>query len=199
MTALPNPPGPQSIDHLLSIDEYAAIGEIEHGHIELQEGRLVMSPSPTKRHTIAMGELFDLLRQQLPEGFVVFQEMDIDLELAPRDQPGFARRPDVTVAYESTMANDEEMLRASEVVLVVEIVSPGSRRTDHVVKRGEYADAGIPHYWIIETEAPISLQACHLAEGFGYQDTTVTGEFVTTEPFDVRLPLDELMHWRGRG
>ena len=29
------------------------------------------------------------------------------------------------------------------MLVVVELVSPTSRRTDHVIKRGEYADAGI--------------------------------------------------------
>jgi hypothetical protein len=85
------------------------------------------------------------------------------------------------------------LLRAAGTVLVVEIVSPGSRRTDNLVKRGEYADAGIPFYWIIDADAPISLVACHLAGSFGYQDGgTVTGVFESTEPFPLRVDLDAL-------
>jgi Uma2 family endonuclease len=64
---------------------------------------------------------------------------------------------------------------------------------DHVVKRGEYADAGIPYYWIIDLEAPVSLTECRLVEGVGYQDDgIVTGEFVTSLPFPVRFELDSL-------
>jgi Putative restriction endonuclease len=67
------------------------------------------------------------------------------------------------------------------VLVVVEVVSPGSARTDHVHKRGEYADAGIPHYCIVDITKPLSLLACHLAGEFGYADGgTVTGRFVTT-------------------
>ena len=78
------------------------------------------------------------------------------------------------------------MIRAAEVLVVVEIVSPGSRRTDHVAKRSEYADAGIPHYWIVDLDEPVSLLDCHLAEGFGYQDGgSIAGVFTTTEPFGV--------------
>ncbi|MGH4024962.1 MAG: hypothetical protein ACRDRV_10290 [Pseudonocardiaceae bacterium] len=54
---------------------------------------------------------------------------------------------------------------------MVEIVSAGSRRMDHVIKRGEYADAAIPHYWIIDIDRPVPLLACHLAGEFGYQDS----------------------------
>jgi len=43
---------------------------------------------------------------------------------------------------------------AADVVLVVEIVSPGSRGTDHVMKPHEYAKAGIANYWIVDPDAP---------------------------------------------
>ena len=73
------------------------------------------------------------------------------------------------------------MLRASEVVLAVEIVSPGSERTDHTVKPLEYADAGIPHYWVVDLGEPgdrITLTAHHLAGEFGYGDAgPVAGTF----------------------
>lgn len=55
-----------------------------------------------------------------------------------------------------------DMLRASEVRLVVEIVSPGSRRMDTVIKHREYADAGIPYYWIADLDPPVSLHVWHL-------------------------------------
>jgi Uma2 family endonuclease len=82
---------------------------------------------------------------------------------------------------------------AGAASLVVEIISPGSRRTDLVIKRGEYADAGIGHYWIIDLEPRPSLVACHLAGGFGYLDApAVEGAFVASEPFTVRIDLDGL-------
>jgi len=56
---------------------------------------------------------------------------------------------------------DGGLLRAGDVLVVVEIVSAGSRRLDHVVKRGEYADAGIGHYWIIDLDGPVTLLDCH--------------------------------------
>lgn len=90
-------------------------------------------------------------------------------------------------------SQDGGLLRASETVLVVEVVSPGSRRMDNVVKRGEYANAGIPHYWIVDLDPPVSLLDCHLAAGFGYQDDGgVTGTFDTTAPVPLTVRLDRL-------
>ncbi len=63
-----------------------------------------------------------------------------------------------------------------------------------MIKRGEYADAGIPHYWIVDLDDPVTLIDCHLAAEFGYQDPgPATGRFVTTEPFLVSLRLDGLL------
>ena len=44
------------------------------------------------------------------------------------------------------MAADRRLL------LVVEIVSPGSAATDQVIKLREYARVGIPRYWLIDRD-----------------------------------------------
>lgn len=190
MTALPHP------GRLLTIAEYASLTEDEQHRWELVEGNLIMAPSPTPRHMIASGELFAQLRTQTPSSLRVVQDVDLDLQLAPDRQPGTARRPDLVVVSQSEVDRvDAEggLLRASAAALVVEIISPGSRRTDLIFKRNDYADAGIPHYWIINADQPISLLACHLAGEFGYQDSgEVTGVFEAKDPFPVRIELDAL-------
>jgi Uma2 family endonuclease len=78
------------------------------------------------------------------------------------------RRPDlIVVDYKAIERVDSDggLLRASAVLVVVEIVSPGSRRLDHVGKRHEYADASIGHYWIVDLDEPVTLLDCHLARG----------------------------------
>ncbi len=82
-------------------------------------------------------------------------------------------------------------------MLVVEVVPPGSRRLDTLVERDEYADAGIPHYWVVDLGEPgdrPQLTAHHLAGEFGYADDgAVTGVFAATAPFPVRIALDALV------
>ncbi|MCO1581700.1 Uma2 family endonuclease [Crossiella sp. SN42] len=192
MTALPE----TGFFHLLTIEEYLALGEVEHGYTELLEGRLLMSPSPVPDHNVASAELRDQLKPQLPADLEVIQDIDIDLEFAPPGGPGSSRRPDLIVVDRNARRRvraEGGMIRASEVLVVVEVVSPGSRRTDNVAKRTEYAEAGIPHYWILDIVEPMSLVACHLTEEFGYQDDSrVTGTFTTTVPFPVTIDLGRL-------
>ena len=192
---------PVAPPHPLTVAEYLAIGEIEPGYSELVDGRLVMSPSPLSDHNWAVAELRDQLRPQLPEHLEIILDIDVDLELVAPDQPGFCRRPDLVVVQRSARRRQRVeggATRASEVEIVVEVVSPSSKRTDYVHKRGEYADAGIPHYWIVDLDEPVSLLTCHLAGELGLADGgadggEVTGTFRTSVPFPATVDLAALL------
>jgi Uma2 family endonuclease len=184
-------------DHPLTAVEYLEIGEVEPGYAELAEGRLELSPSPVFDHGSAAFELGVQLRPQLPAELRIILDMDVDLQLAPADAPGTVRRPDLIVVRRDArhrIRQEGGLIQASEVVVTVEFLSPSSRRLDHMVKRTEYADAGIPHYWIVDLDEPVSLTACHLAGEFGYMDGgPVPGIFRTSEPFPVEVDLDALL------
>ena len=190
---------------LLTAAEYAKLGETGWGYTELMEGRILVSPSPTAKHNMAGLALAMQLVPQLPDTVRVIQDVDIDLWLVPADQPGLVRRPDLVVVDTKAVNRvdrDGGLLGAGDVLVVVEIVSPGSQRLDYVIKRSEYADAGIPHYWIVDLDEPVSLLDCHLAEDFGYtagragnrtaDSGAVTGVFTANIPFSVQLELDLL-------
>ncbi|MBN6034836.1 Uma2 family endonuclease [Amycolatopsis sp. 195334CR] len=181
---------------LLTVAEYAALGETESCYTELLEGRLLLSPNPGPAHNFAMLELWTQLAGQAPSRWTVVHAIDIDLELAAPDELGFSRRPDLIVADLGGVKRADEsgrLISAKDVLIVVEIVSPSSRRTDHVIKHGEYADAGIPHYWIVDLTEPVSLTVCHLASGFGYQNAPeVSGRITLPEPFPLELDLGQL-------
>jgi Uma2 family endonuclease len=60
----------------------------------------------------------------------------------------------------------------ADVLAVVEVLSPGTRRTDRVAKTAEYAEAGIAHYALLEPGPPVVLTTMRLVGG-RYE---VTGE-----------------------
>lgn len=182
---------------LLTVAEYLELGETPSGYSELTEGRVLMVPSATFDHNYGADELRDQIKGQLPPHLLCVRDLDVDLGLAPPDQPGYCRRPDVLVVKRSArdrIRREGGILRAVDVLVAVEIISLGSRRTDTVVKRAEYADAGIPHYWILDLTEPVSLLALHLAGALGYG---VTGEYagriVISEPFPFTINLDALV------
>ncbi|RDI51837.1 Uma2 family endonuclease [Nocardia mexicana] len=190
MTALPDP------RRLLTIADFVALPEDDQHRWELQEGVLVMSPSPTPRHNVADGRLFAQLDAQLPSDLVVVPDVDLDLELVPDGEPATVRRPDLVVVRRTEFErvdSDGGILRASGAVLVVEIISPGSRRTDTVTKPSEYAEAGIPHYWIVDTTPPVSLLAFRRTDELGFVDEGETsGTFRTASPCPLTIQVDRL-------
>jgi Uma2 family endonuclease len=190
--------GPPAVpSHLLTVAEYLEIGELDSGYSELVEGNLLLSPSCFMDHNHAAVELAYQLHDQLPSGYEVLLFLDVDLRLALIDGPGTVRRPDLIVVSSDVRRRQRSaggVVVASDLLTVVEILSPGSRRTDNVLKRSEYADAGIPHYWILDVTEPVSLLACHLAGEFGYSDSgAVTGTFSTEAPFPLTIDLDALL------
>lgn len=200
MTALPDRP-PRRLSAvatgLLTVAQYAALGETEDGYTELVNGRLIMSPSPVPEHNMAHFSLASQVASQLPDDLDVIQDMDVDLELARPDKPGFVRRPDVIVVQRSGRRRRKAeggLLRAAEVVLAIEVLSPSTRNADYRAKRNEYAKAGIPYYWIVDLDEPVSLAPMHLAGDFGYQEAPAeTGVYEAVEPFPLKIQLDRLI------
>lgn len=181
----------------LTVGEYAVLPANVSGYTELVEGRPVLSPSPGVRHDLAIHELFVQLRTQVPEHLEVSRELPVDLRLAAADGPGFVRRPDLMVAGSGSASSAREsgrLLHADEVLLAIEITTRESVRTDYVSKRGEYAEADIPYYWLVDIAESVSLLAYETAAGLGYVDAgEYRGEVVTNDPIDVRVRLDELV------
>jgi Uma2 family endonuclease len=198
MTALPSQPGHQ----LLTVADYLSLGEDPDGvRYELQEGVLVMAASPLPRHQRCILRLGAQLEPQLPDHLDVFPDVDIDLELVPPGRPGTVRRHDLAVVTRAGFDRREReggVLRAAELVVAIEVLSPGSVRVDRVLKNSEYADAGVPYYyWLVDVgekgDRP-ELTAHHLAGEFGYADAgSVVGTFTATDPFPVRVDLDALV------
>jgi len=170
---------------LLTVAQYAARGDT--GCAELVEGRLLASPGTLADHNFACGNLITQLAAQLPAHLEVVYSPDVDLELAPPDRPGFVRRPDVVVFRRGTRT---QLVRASDVVLAVEVLSPDSHYTDRQAKRLDYAQAGIPHYWIVDLGKPVSLTALRLDEERAFHEVAAADGIY--EPLRLEVRLDQL-------
>jgi Uma2 family endonuclease len=105
------------------------------------------------------------------------------------------RDPDIVVIPDRVFEGRPARVPATDVVLVVEIVSPGSRGTDHVMKLDEYAKAGIEHYWIVDPDAPTDDRfLVYRLDGDLYRRVTAldAGKVRVNEPTTMEFALDEL-------
>ena len=80
-------------------------------------------------------------------------------------------------------------------MLAAEIVSPGSRGTDYVMKMHEYAKAGIPHYWIVDaTATPGEQFLAFVLDENGYRrlDTQAGERVRLIEPAPMEFAVRDL-------
>ncbi len=106
------------------------------------------------------------------------------------ESPPTVRIPDVVVTRSVAIDSNPPRVPAADVLLAVEILSDGTRRVDRVMKFSEYADAGIPQYWIVDLGAPTTLLAYQLVDGdyelsgehTGQVELSVAGHPVTRRP-----------------
>jgi Uma2 family endonuclease len=177
-------------DHLLTLQEFIELPEDNSRRYELQEGILIVSPRANSLHQRVITRLVTTLNDQLPREWEAVGDVEMITESG---FPASVRVPDVVIVREELVSSAAPRATADEVLLAVEIISPGSQRIDTLVKPVEYAKAGIPHYWVIDLDEPLSLAAYHLAGDFGYQEApAVTGMFETSEPFSLQVDLTEL-------
>jgi Uma2 family endonuclease len=177
-------------DHLLSLDEWDALDLDPEQRYELVEGVLLMVPRPVVFHQHAIKRLGTQLDAQLPVGLSALPEVEIVTD--PR-YPASVRVPDLVVVPVTAIADNPARLDASTALLVVEVLSPGTVRTDTVSKFAEYADAGIASYWIIDLEPPVSLSAYARVEGDYEIAARGTGTLTLLTPSELSVDLDRLL------
>lgn len=179
---------------LMTLDEFIALPEDNSVRYELQEGVLIMSPRSARPNLLAVQRLSNQLDAQIP----VEWECVIDFEVVVRaEEPATLRVPDLVI---TRVEGPEQRLVAADVLLAAEIISPGSRSVDLRLKPFEYAEAGIPHYWVIDLAPPLpTITVFGLgAPGDGYRESqAAAGELVVTQPFPLRIDIDALVARRG--
>ncbi len=81
--------------------------------------------------------------------------------------PEVIREPDIFVLAPEDAGKVRGFPVEARPLLVVEVVSPSTRRLDLEVKPQEYAQAGVPEYWVVDRERRVFHQ--HLLEGHTYR------------------------------
>lgn len=67
--------------------------------------------------------------------------------------------PDVSVICDPNKLTDRGCIGAPD--LIIEIVSPASRKTDYIKKNALYLDSGVKEYWIVDPMRKSTLVYCY--------------------------------------
>jgi Uma2 family endonuclease len=181
---------PTWMHELVTAEQYDSWSAEQCAGIEVVDGMVVVSPSPSKRPNRIAKMLAVALEAAAGDGW----NADVDFDLRLQDVPLLNRRPDVIVYRADAL--DITPTRPEHVLMVAEVVSPGSETTDRIVKLDQYAKAGIQFYWRIEqalTGMPIVHTYVLDMASARYRDSEVfTGLVKATAPFPVTIDLAEI-------
>jgi Uma2 family endonuclease len=173
----------------ISVAEFDELRMTDPCRLEIEDGRLLVTDWPAGPHLRTRQRLASRLNDQLPVDLEAMPAFEADLAGAsPR------RVPDLVVCTEE--ASGDVRVSADQILLAVEVVSPGeSAARDYIKKPAEYAANGIPTTWVVDIqENPISLTVYTLDEAGQYHFTSlITGSYTgLVGGHEVTIDLDAL-------
>ena len=127
-----------------SDEAYLWLTDHSRRRIEFTDGRIEELPVPTFTHQAVLLFLYHLFHDYLrPRGVAMVSGLRM------RIREGKFREPDLLMLRErSDPRNQDRYWLGAD--LVAEVVSPDDPDRDLVEKRADYAEAGIPEYWIVD-------------------------------------------------
>jgi Uma2 family endonuclease len=128
-------------------EAYLELTDFANRLIEFTDGYIEVLPMPTDNHQSILAYLFELFVTYLRPrgGKVLFSPLRV------RIRAGKFREPDLLLVLD---ANDPRRQNRfwHGADLALEVVSQDKPERDLVEKRRDYAEAGIPEYWIVNPE-----------------------------------------------
>lgn len=151
-----------------SDDDYLRLTDRTRRLVELTDGYLEIPPAPSRGHQRILAFLYSAFHAFLRPlgGEALFAPLRL------RIRPGKFREPDLLLVRDARDARSGDRFWTGADV-VVEVVSPDRPERDLVHKRDDYAEAGIPEYWIVDPERE-TVTVLELEDG-GYVEHGVYG------------------------
>jgi Uma2 family endonuclease len=172
---------------VVTLDDLAAMNAADRfGHrYELSpEGALSVTPPADSEHAAIASRILVWLAIA---GWPADQLLQaVGIRISGPDGDG-GRIPDLTVW--SRPQSRSVWLPLTDLLLAVEIVSPGSVAIDEVVKVREYANAGIPRYWMVERDAAqtVTLHVLGADNTYEVSAKMPLAWLLQTDPADHRI------------
>jgi Uma2 family endonuclease len=134
----------------LTYDDLQRLRETRHERLELIDGELFVTPSPTRLHQLVSKRLTRLLLKAVDDaGAGDFYYAPFDVMLAG----GSIVQPDLLAVTNERLALFTAAGVDGAPDLVIEISSPSTVRRDHESKRDLYARHNVSEYWLVDLDA----------------------------------------------
>lgn len=134
------------LKNLYTSEDYWNLPENEHA--ELIDGQLYAMAPPSRIHQKLVSEFTQIIGSYIKSNSgnceVYPSPFAVNLDAEDKDWV----EPDISVICDKNKLTDRGCSGAPD--LIIEIVSPGSRKMDYNLKNALYSNAGVREYWIVD-------------------------------------------------
>lgn len=193
----------------ITLDLYLDMPEDIAERVEVEDGRIIHCESPSPSHKRIQRNLVAALLDHIEKHDLeahTCHEVNSALDVLFAEVPRFHyRRPDAIMYRCVPMDRGgrwKDKPLAADVIIAVEVVSMSTITEDLYTKRELYAQAGIPHYWIIrmagDDGVAVSVERLTRTADRTYASTgpSLRGKdrvaVDTVDPFTITITWDQL-------
>jgi len=151
-------------------EQYLDLDEAIRRDLEIVDGFIVPREQRSREHQ-QVGTRLSLALEgaavaEMRTGNGSCYETNTEVDVLLWEVPPTARKPDAVL---HRCIPEYEQLAAEHCVIVAEVLSTWSVRRDRVHKMSDYADAGIPHYWLVNFDkvGALTIERYALSGGKG--------------------------------
>jgi len=158
---------------------------------EILEGEMTMTPAPSTRHQDVSRNLALILAPHVKSnllGKVYYAPVDVILSDISVVQPDL-----IFIAAENLSRISQRGIEGAPD-LIVEILSPGTLRTDRTRKLKLYAQYGVKWYWIVSPD-DTTIEEYHLSESGYVLHASASGETAFAPALFAGLSIDLAEVW----
>jgi len=176
----------------LTYDDFVLFPDDGMRH-ELIDGEHYVTPSPSFKHQVVLGNLHLLIGGWLQDhrvGRVMLSPFDVVFSKFDVVEPDLLYLSNERAEQVLTSANVQGVPE-----LVVEIGAPSTRKRDETIKRRLYEKSGVSEYWVIDPELDVVRVYRGGEKGFGkpVEWSLEAGDVLTTPLLaGLELPLSEV-------
>lgn len=161
-------------------DAMDELGAFDDMRVELVDGELERMQYPLSRHAARQAQIV----------FKLASVVGIDRVLGETGiRPGGDTAMTCDVALLKHPIAENRRVTPADLVLVIEIAET-TRHRDLGVKRRKYADAGIPHYWVVDGEQAVTHAFSLIKEAYPDAPPIPFGQPLPVPGTDATIVID---------
>ncbi len=178
----------------VSYEEFMEIAEKSELRLEYINGEIFVLSSPSIKHQRISGKLYLLFSEYLlgKTCQVFYAPFDVHL-FKPEFKDPDVVQPDLLIACDIDETTPEDQRYMGTPTLVVEILSPSTRKNDLTSKLQSYMLAGVAEYWIVDPDKEnVMVYAFKDQESIDVQ-TCKIGDQIRSMPFtDLQVEIADI-------